>query len=370
MEIEKIQVSRHGDLNELSGWCGNFKLWYRFPREFSLEVSADPFLAACLLPAMANGKSIRIKDSAPVSKSLLDNIEHIQNTFHLWNGYYKKHHNRAFKKVSIKADNISSIAGNDLDMAFFSGGVDGLDTFLRNAGKLDCLLFAKGIDFQLDNPVFDEALRKNRAFLDLYEKKLWPVETNVRFLGHHYGVGWQSVCAGSGLSSIAMAGGFRKCYIASSNHNGAVYPEGSNYITDPMWSNGHTEVIHDGADYLRTEKIRYIFEQAPEARKMLRVCWQDLDYNCGSCGKCLRTMASLRLLGLSADTLPPITKKGLQTLKASRFFKEDDMVLFRENIELARQMGDREMLKALLPPVRKFYTRKLLKDAANLLRGH
>jgi 7-cyano-7-deazaguanine synthase in queuosine biosynthesis len=70
-------------------------------------------------------------------------------------------------------------------------------------------------------------------------------------------------------------------------------PDGSNFITDPLWSSGYTQIIHDGADSRRNDKIKFIAENS-NALSILRVCWQDKGYNCGQCSKCLRTMVALR----------------------------------------------------------------------------
>ena len=43
MEINNIKITEFDDGNELSGQCGDFRLWYKFPKDVELKVSADPF---------------------------------------------------------------------------------------------------------------------------------------------------------------------------------------------------------------------------------------------------------------------------------------------------------------------------------------
>jgi len=369
MKIGDIEITEYDDYNELSGQVGDFRLWYRFPKELELRTTADPFLAASLIPAMYLGEDIEITDNFSVSPRLRENVKVIQKTYLLWNEFYRENYGKEFKPISVRGGADLSSESCDESVSFFSGGIDGLDTFLRNIDHIDYLIFVEGIDMQLDNELYSEAFEENRRFLAAYGKRLMPVKTNVRFLGHHFGAGWQSCCSGSGLASIALAGRFKSCLVASSNSHNYFCPDGSNAITDPMWGNGYTEIIYEGGEFLRTEKTRHIANKAPEALGILRVCWQDKGYNCGSCDKCLRTMVTLKLLGLTASTLPQLTKKDFETIKSSTYYREDDLIFHKENLELAQQVNDKELVRALRRPIRRYRTRKLAKDFLKLVRG-
>jgi hypothetical protein len=64
--------------------------------------------------------------------------------------------------------------------------------------------------------------------------------------------------------------------------------------------------LHDGAAYSRCEKTEYVSRSAVALRN-LHVCFRaGSDHNCGACEKCLRTMATLDVLGKlpSAKTFP------------------------------------------------------------------
>ena len=142
--------------------------------------------------------------------------------------------------------------------------------------------------------LYELAFAKNEEFLNKREKNLYSIESNVRFLGHEYGLSW-NICFGGGLSSIALAGGFKGCYIASGLSYADMYPHGSIFVSDHLWGNEHTEIIHDGAESRRIDKIQSIAKDT-DVLNILRVCWHDKGYNCGECEKCLRTMTSLRAL--------------------------------------------------------------------------
>lgn len=92
-------------------------------------------------------------------------------------------------------------------------------------------------------------------------------------------------------------------------------PWGSNPITDRMLSTDSFQLIHDGAGYSRTEKVREIAEW-PEVQNYLRVCWegQELDRNCGRCEKCVRTVLNFRALGLARPACLPFDVTDAQIL--------------------------------------------------------
>ena len=358
MRISNINLRHEDGCAVLSGMCNDFELFYKFPNHIEPQTRADAFVAACLIPAMASGTDIELDDDAPISRQLLINLDKLQDIFCQWTQYFKTD----LHKISIKggvADELKE--GLDKTISFFSGGIDGHYTLIKNSDSIDLLFFSKGIDIQLDNDhLFQEALSKNRKFVQQKKKPLLSVESNVRFLGHTIGgLGW-GLCFGGGLSSIALAANVRKCFIASGVTYQTLYPEGSNFITDHLWSNEFTQVVHDGAEASRIEKLRVI-SQDPEVLKLLRVCWQDKKYNCGKCEKCIRTMIALRALQLSADTLPDFTDAMVKrALRKIRLYTPIDYAFLMENLEQARRVEDKTLIKELLKIKRRFEIRKLL----------
>ena len=80
----------------------------------------------------------------------------------------------------------------------------------------------------------------------------------------------------------------------------ASIPFGSNPVTDHLFSSNSFRILHDGAAYIRREKIREI-SKWPEALKFLRVCYEGVEHdrNCCKCEKCIRTILSFRVMGLN-----------------------------------------------------------------------
>ncbi len=366
IEITAIRVEELSEYNQLSGSIGNFGLWYRFPKNISPEVRGDAFLAASLIPAMCRNEDIRIEADIPVSPMLLENITQIQDAFVLWGPYLRL----PLKRVNVYGGLPSPArGGNDDTVAFYSGGVDGNYTFLKNQANLDYLLFAKGIDMQLSShELYKQAYSRNSNYLKARGMPLHGIETNVRFLGHENKISW-NVCFGGGLSSIALAGGFKACYIASGLSYADMYPHGSNIITDPLWRNEHSLILHDGAEKTRLEKIRHIMAD-PMLRDVLRVCWQDESYNCGKCEKCLRTMCSLRALKIHASTFPECTNAVInKRIRKLQLYNEYDLAFLNENLSAALENNDIVLAKVLERVKRNYNLKKALKLIDDSLFG-
>jgi hypothetical protein len=366
LKISEVSLLESESYNTLSAKCGGFPVYYRFPASMDLPVSADPFVAASLLPAMHRQTNIRIDDDVPVSPELLGNLDRLQGIFSLWEEQLGKRLHR----VSILGGNRTTprVPPDNGVIAFFSGGVDGTYTFLRNEQRIDWLLFAKGIDMQLSNDaLYTEAFERNSNYLAARGKRLVPCETNVRFLGHEHGLGW-GLCFGGGLSSIALAAGARTCFLASGVTYAMTVQEGSNYITDALWSSDHTRIVHDGAEAERLEKIARLAED-PGALEILRVCWHDQGYNCGTCEKCLRTMIGLRLLGLSTPNFPELTDDMIRKKVARlRVHSPHTFVFVEENLKKAEEVGDRVLAQALRRVWRNYEVRGSLRRLRNALR--
>ena len=56
MRVHEVKVSG----TTLTGVVGDFELWFRVDAETELNASADPFVAAALLPSMLAGSDIEV----------------------------------------------------------------------------------------------------------------------------------------------------------------------------------------------------------------------------------------------------------------------------------------------------------------------
>ena len=227
--------------------------------------------------------------------------------------------------------------------------------------KLNRLLLEDAYSLEIarkNSSIYETAITRNANFARSFGKVLIPVATNYYPFSHRYHLS-RLLTQGSILASIALLLGFPRVYLPGAVSYSQLIPIGSHPLTDQLWSNECVEIIHDGAEARRVDKVKKIAECEPALRN-LRVCWNRMNVNCGKCAKCLRTMIPLKLLGVSTASFPP-----LPPLKAIREMRIDtilEMMFFKENFELALQTGDEELRDALSACMRRYERRQLFKE--------
>ncbi len=347
------------DMVEVSALLGTEHLWYRFPASYAAELRGDAFAIAGLLPAMSLGVPLEIDPALPVDPLLLANLDRLQRVFVQWGPGLKQ----SLKVVPVIA-RAEQAQSHGKTMSFFSGGVDGTYTFLEAPGIQEAV-FVRGVDFQLDNPVYDEAFSRNEEWLAKRNIPLIPMASNVRWVGRSFGFGWGSYF-GAGLSSFAHVLGAGSMFIASGHTWRELWPDGSHPVTDPLWSSSAVRIIHHARNVTRGEKLERI-GQEPGALEILRVCWQDKGFNCGQCEKCLRTRVLLRLLNLHSANFPDLTNvREVANLMPS---DRSEAVFVREAIELAKKTGDIQLLSALKQSMAKYEWRSIVRDVEQAWLG-
>ena len=304
---------------------------------------ADALVPLLLQPAMSMGQPVRIPDG--VSPRLLGNLDLIQAVFSSWNP--------RLEPVAVVAEQREPEMPERPGVAcLFSGGVDSFYTALKHQEEITHLVFVHGFDIDLaDGPRRDAAVATVREVAERMGKELVEVETNLRSFSDGH-ADW-ILYFGSAMASVALLLGpeFRRVLFAAgfAHSDWAQYPPpaGSHPGLDPLWSTEATEIVHAGADATRIEKIRYLAEQ-PLAMDHLLVCYQGAGapYNCGRCGKCLRTMTSLRLVGglERCRTLPD--EVDLDAVAAMWDRSGSQPQFIEQNLRLARQR-DPELARAL-----------------------
>jgi hypothetical protein len=277
------------------------EIFYRFSQG-SLSDRSDAFLAAALLPAMRLGVPLRVQGA--VSSRLLENLPIFQDIICTW---YKDFH-----RVTIDAEaahETTTIQPRSGVACFFSAGVDSFYSALKHQSELTHLILVHGFDFGLGQETLPIHIAQSvyKAAAEL-GKPLVEVETNLRTLVDLYG-DWNYHLHGTALASVALAQDqLKKVYIASAHSYDRLKPLGSHPLLNPLWSTEQMQVIHDGCEANRYEKMHSIMNNET-VRRWLRVCWLNSGdaYNCGHCSKCLRTMVFIHFVGLQKEfiTFPP-----------------------------------------------------------------
>ncbi len=355
MRLLGVERVRDGDRVSLVGRIERdsrmVELFFRFPAELagSEPPSADPFLAALLVPALAAGESLVL--DPPVSRRLLGRAARAQDVLTTWYPARRRITITATARPSPPVEWVADARGVG---SFFSGGVDSCYTLLKSrlglpspADPITHLIFVKGFDAPLSEAErLGESERRLRATAAGYDCTLVAVETNLREV---VPAPWGEMQCGSALGAVglALAPALRTVLIPATYEYNDLIPHGSHPLLDELWSTETTEFLHDGCERSRVAKLAALVNHAPALVDQLRICWEagrGGPENCGRCGKCLRTMIALRSLGhLGATTsfparLPP---------DYSRSFSPMERASLGHVLEQARLTGDADLVREL-----------------------
>lgn len=329
----------------------------------SVAETAEPFLACALPVAMTLGRPLHLE--APVSAQLLASIPSIQAIYHAWDPQWRV--------IPVSAESAQPVAPHERGgvACFFSGGVDSFYTLLKHLDEIDALIFIHGFDIPLDNTALRARVSAAmREVARAFAKPLIEVETNLKeFVIRH--APWE-YAHGALLAGVALllSSQFSRVYIAASDSYGtaAMVPWGSHPLLDPLWTTERTSIVHDGCEATRMDKVAAV-ARSDVALRWLRVCWENPngEYNCGRCGKCLRTMASLRIAGALARC--GTFDRPLDLVALSRMPVTHDQTFLTQNLEAAERAGnDPELARALRDCVSQRFRRGLWPVAGRLLR--
>ena len=355
MRLNAVSVRTTADAVRLSAEVqsqrqpGPFELYFEFPIEFEkfVSLSPDPFAVAMLVPAMIQGEPLEIVP--PISPRLHFHLPRIRDIFHTWHPEFTRSEIRA-SACPAEAKPTGTRAAT-----FFSGGVDSFYTLLKYRGGREALpaplthiIFMRGLEKPLD------FLRGVEASQQLVQKiaddagvRCIVGESNLRT---YFDADWLNVYCGSGLSATALslAAGFSHVCIPSTYSYRDPVSIGSTPLIDERFSSERVQVVHDGAELPRAEKLARIIEWDRDlVLNHLRVCVMNFGgaYNCCECRKCIRTLMPLRSLGV-LDVATTFPNKSTSHWADLAWY--DSLPFVVENLEFARTHNGDPELTALL----------------------
>jgi hypothetical protein len=357
MRLSCVQAKQFGSEIEIAANIGETRLWYRVPAAFGEQVRSEPFLVAGLMPAMVSGGGLAVSSDLGISPRLLASLPRIQQILHTWIP--------ALRKIDVEARPEMPVAARPGAACFFSGGVDSTYTYLKHADELTHLILIHGLDIHHeDEASFSRALDPARDLAQRLGKVLIPVRTNAREFCKAHGL-TMLLFHGALLASVSLLLGFGRNYIPASQTYDDLEPWGSHALLDPLWSTEASEIIYDGGEARRIDKVAAVAER-PELLASLRVCAAGTGANCGACDKCLLTLTALRLVGAHTAAFPKLDLERLKALKINL----DNLEYFVEMWEMAGQIGDLELQRLLDKSLRRFEAKQILKRADSVfLRG-
>ena len=286
--------------------------WVDIPGDLRsfISDSGNPWAVLMLPLACYFGEPLVIDQ--PLDRVLHDNLLGLRS---VWAAWYPE-----IKPVPIEADKLVGIDRRDVPIdpskrtiSCFSGGIDSLFTFYRHKDQIsgngtaliDDFLCVGGFNTPLED--FDHMRAKLGSFAARFGRRLVPVLTNIRYGDHAietlYSIGsWEERLAhGAFLAAIVHLLGrrYREFLIPPSFTYSYVQPWGSHPMCDPLMSASDLSVVHDGASFNRAERTAVVVRH-DESLKVLQVCARNgyARGNCSRCEKCLRTMATLDVMGV------------------------------------------------------------------------
>ncbi len=320
----------------------------RYPVYFSTAAvslcgDGEALLAMTALGAMASGTDLQLL--ATLSPQFLDNQRQLMQTFASWFPRYRP--------VAIAAQQLVSqpkLATGRVG-SFFTGGVDSFYTFLKHRDEITDLIFVHGYDVELDDLPRRRAISQmGRAIAQATGVRFIEMETNAIRLFKDFGR-WGLQGHGYGLGSAArhLADYVDRIYIPSSFAEADLMPWASHPQTDPLFSDERLQVIHDGCEAGRIDKVAALAVD-PLALAHLRVCWERVEgsYNCGRCEKCLRTMTSLEALGVLRHSATFPRQVAPERVRELVMYDDSLAKFARENMRLlaAKGLADSDLARA------------------------
>ncbi len=251
--------------------------------------------------------------------------------------------------------------------AFFSCGVDSFFTALKHQDEISHLIFVRGFDvFDIESGRGVAARDSARRAAAGMGKELIEIDSNFRDLTQRF-VSW-NLAHGPVLGAIALLlqSNLRRVYVPASDHYRDLYDRGSHPLLDPLWGTESLEIVHDGCEATRPQKVGRI-AGSDVALPNLRVCnRQQAVYNCGRCEKCLRTMIALRLIGAleRCPTLPDVELRRVARIPVT----PSTRAYVRENLELAWARRDWKMVSLHLLLLRRRPLKAVRHQLGNLRR--
>ncbi|MFF2953465.1 hypothetical protein ACFVVU_19205 [Kitasatospora sp. NPDC057965] len=314
-----------------------------------LPERGDAFLAALLMPAMSLGEELVV--DAPVSARLLRSARTVMEIYAAW--WARLREVRLTVGEPVEAKRGEDGRGQDGTGLFFTLGVDSFYSLLRDRERrtepahrpVSELLF---VNFeQHAGPEYEHLLDRVRLVAGHSGCRAVPVETNLRALTAPL-VRWEEF-HGAALAATALAlqGLLGRCLIAAGFEYRHLPPYGSHPVLDHLWSTEALDVVHDGADATRTQKVARRLARSELALRHLTVCWRGRPgQNCGACEKCLRTMLTLELAGVlgRCATLPGVLD--LERLSTVPMHSADAREAMREVALDARAGGRPDLAEA------------------------
>ena len=288
----------------------NFYIKYdKSIRNVGKDVLNIPAIASIIAVAWALGADVYVDE---LDKTYLESLDKIKNVL-------KKFYPRINFNNIIDVENvISNSFSNDEYGLLFSGGIDCTFSYLKNMDKKLNLITIMGGAIPVYNKKFIMKIRnKHKNFGKKEKRNINFIESNIRDVlneasinstyGRHirYETWWTGINLSlihTGLCAPLTTEKIKYLMVSSSASGEIPLPYGCDPRIDNNISWADVKVIHEGYEYNRQQKIKYIkkrFIINNNIYPVFSVCNYtptiSSDLNCNKCEKCSRTITGLVL---------------------------------------------------------------------------
>lgn len=335
-------------------------VWYEFPWDME-KIAVRPgnaFLVAFLPIAMRVGGDICIEGK--VSENLIDKLETYQDIMLKWHP--------ELHRVKILPQNICAdleLSDKRKIISCFTGGVDAFYTLIKHQEEIDDLLYVWGFDLPITEQNFYAKVKQHLSVVaKKFNKNIVFIKTNLGFEVTNKYASWLDFCHGPAIASVVllMSSEYKVCFLPSSSDYSVLLPCGSHILTTPLWGCDNVELIYDGAESSRIEKVEYISDNKV-VQEHLRVCYSSNDeYNCCECEKCIRTMASLEAIG-KLDQVKTFQKPlVIEKINEIELSSERLAKTAEATCSVAEKNGKKELAEQLKRQIINYKSKALLQD--------
>lgn len=276
------------------------------------------------------------------------------------------------------------------NLLFFSGGVDATCSLVQHLEEKPALVTVWGADIPWDHEErWNRAIGFNKDVADRNGLKVLTIRSNFRrsLNNDHiddYSMAlvkdwwWSAFHHSVAMMCLAapLAAGTRSKLYFGSSYSAKDKKEWGSYVlaSDPLIDNFvrfcGCQVVHDGYEFSRYDKIKRICEHYSGKKETctLRVCYlSDSGKNCGTCEKCASTIMSILVAGYSPEdfgfeydeaALPYHYAAGLQQM--AREGKYDFLSLY---YDVQTAFREKYSAQEVHPVLRTFYDADLEKLA-------
>lgn len=387
MRVEDITIIKENDKSRIEAsviWEDTdkkpLKLYFETDTLNEIEIVPDSnsFLLACLFPAMSlNEKRLKISgNGCPV---LLENAMAACKILKMWYSDSGNIPEIEFTKgFKVKKSKLNRTA------SFLSCGIDSLALLYSNKIKLPenhplSIKYTISIHYEGNDGITEkeeknqESNRKKAILNVCRDVNVTPIiiKTNIFKLsdGWFFTDKWH----GATMCSVAylLNRYFNRVYIASSFTVPFLVPWGSHPLLDPYFSSAYLDVVHQGIQMTRLEKIKLVSEWPVGLQNIIVCQGQDSgENNCGTCRKCIGVMTALEACGKLkvCNSFPEksVSRELLYTLESYKMIDSKSQSHFFQEMVPVLEKNGRDDLAGIINFVIDSYKRR---NRSNLTVG-